>query len=1100
VRKFSLQIPATYVFHLISDLISVPDDLRGCLERCLSEDPSPQTLELHLPRIREIIIGLLQGLKAKQAEYKQYLVQNRASARLSRSRNDKLFASEDSQQSVSRQSSESDSIRKDSSMTMTSTSATPNTEAVRRSILGTGGKRPTQAPPLESSREGSSTGFAESRGGSIAPSREDSATSQRSENVSDAIEGSSTPVKSNEESAPKRSGASKEATFDSEVEASKGAEDGITRHTLTDNGSTRGSEEDIVGRLPTSASYSTPSRRDLGHQSNTSLSHSAPRQGSYLIEGASTDNGDAADPSMRALKSRDALERRASKRFSAYTFNKMGVGLNQGMGMSSYALSGAGIGSAGSSALNSPLIDRHRNISSSSRRGIARASTETPSNDGSRDYFAPSGQKTHKGRVLSSEDVMEEGRPPNPLPDTPSKRSSSGRKGSKMSPGPSPRGGNALRLGPPPAGSQPGLTQAASSTDSIPFVDALNEEQSSPVDAREESGLGLMERDEVPPVPPLPSAAETARLSALQTKRASANAIKHFTTSPSRTSITSIGYGGSNLPSSLGSSGAISTLNAKATTSNGSTTSMSVFLQLGQQTRKAAVDIDTNLPNKGLSIGKLRILFMDKFSYSPGKDDFPAIYLKDVKAGITYELEDLNDVEEGSVLTLNIEPLDQVKQHLDLSLSTISRELRELKMAVNERDGRRLSSLVASNSHIENAADALPRKISDAQFAMAGARVAQFKQAAMNQETTEVTSLASSAPSPSAIESSNWKGAGVQIKQQYDEVQKLRRQLAIINQIQGEFKSEVGGLLGSLREQTNKVKSIAASEVPTERNYIIAGKSRLDTSSQEILTLVEDLLDAVDDLKADVIQRGVKPKAGTMKKMQAEIARATKGLEDLSNYVETVKPSWKKTWELELQNIVDEQEFLNHQESLIVDLKEDHYSLQEVFQNIQEVVKLRGANKYTMTAGANNSSDNFLGGVALKSYIPPPPEEGHEGLPTVLMDIKTQSVDHEKRLKALQAAERQRLKELSQRKGGEDEFQSELSTFVDGKILRKTGGYQETERVRTRRDKLTIQAMFSGGSNVVGGAPIESTMEPPPRKLTIPKNEDDTTEESGSGE
>ncbi len=69
----------------MSDLNSVPDDLRDCLERCLSEEASPAVLEIHLPRIREIIINLLQGLKMKQAEYKQFLVQQRAAKESRRS-------------------------------------------------------------------------------------------------------------------------------------------------------------------------------------------------------------------------------------------------------------------------------------------------------------------------------------------------------------------------------------------------------------------------------------------------------------------------------------------------------------------------------------------------------------------------------------------------------------------------------------------------------------------------------------------------------------------------------------------------------------------------------------------------------------------------------------------------------------------------------------------------------------------------------------------------------------------------------------------------------------------------------------------------------
>ena len=271
----------------------------------------------------------------------------------------------------------------------------------------------------------------------------------------------------------------------------------------------------------------------------------------------------------------------------------------------------------------------------------------------------------------------------------------------------------------------------------------------------------------------------------------------------------------------------------------------------------------------------------------------------------------------------------------------------------------------------------------------------------------------------------------------------------------------------------------------------------MDSNSQEVLTLVEDLLDLVDDLKSDVIQRGVKPKPHAMKKLAEDIDRATRGLEELSKYVDLVKPSWKKTWEMELQNIVDEQEFLNHQEGLIADLKEDHANLQDVFHNIQEVVKLRGANKFNLLGGGS-SNENALSNISLRTYIPPPPEEGHEGLSTVMMEVKSQRPDHEKRLKALEAAEKQRLKEIYQRKTQEDEFQSELTTFVDGKALRKTGGYIETERIRGKRDKMTLNAMFGAGG--VGGAPISDVIKPPPKRLVVGGKSSGGTSDNGSKE
>ncbi|CAJ0823122.1 12499_t:CDS:2, partial [Entrophospora sp. SA101] len=55
----------------ISDLTNIPTNLIACLEKALSEEASQNSLEKHLPTIKETIVSLLKGLKAKQALYKQ---------------------------------------------------------------------------------------------------------------------------------------------------------------------------------------------------------------------------------------------------------------------------------------------------------------------------------------------------------------------------------------------------------------------------------------------------------------------------------------------------------------------------------------------------------------------------------------------------------------------------------------------------------------------------------------------------------------------------------------------------------------------------------------------------------------------------------------------------------------------------------------------------------------------------------------------------------------------------------------------------------------------------------------------------------------------
>ena len=64
-----------------SDLGPVPDLLRSILEDTLSQPASPQALDNYLPRIRDIIINLLHGLKRKQSKLRGRSVKEAGSSR-----------------------------------------------------------------------------------------------------------------------------------------------------------------------------------------------------------------------------------------------------------------------------------------------------------------------------------------------------------------------------------------------------------------------------------------------------------------------------------------------------------------------------------------------------------------------------------------------------------------------------------------------------------------------------------------------------------------------------------------------------------------------------------------------------------------------------------------------------------------------------------------------------------------------------------------------------------------------------------------------------------------------------------------------------------
>jgi len=302
------------------------------------------------------------------------------------------------------------------------------------------------------------------------------------------------------------------------------------------------------------------------------------------------------------------------------------------------------------------------------------------------------------------------------------------------------------------------------------------------------------------------------------------------------------------------------------------------------------------------------------------------------------------------------------------------------------------------------------------------------------------------------------------LKTQFDEVQNLRRDLGIMRQLYTEFMKQTKQSLGTLRTQTQSVRQLATTSVGGARAYIDSGKQKLDTRSQNLLTEVEKLQDAVEVIRDDVIKRHITPKAQFIKSTKKDMGSVATELESLREHIKTIKPMWKKTWEEELQNIVEEQQFLTHQEEFLNDLLEDHKAASEIYGHVEKVISLR-----------NNGSNGISKSLRNRSFRPPPQEEGHGGLSTVMMELRgAASVDPERRLKAIEANQKNREKELASRS---DEMHSELTEFVGQKKLRMTGGAEEVERVRQKKNDMTLKAMFTGSSTSGASTPASFASE-----------------------
>jgi Actin interacting protein 3 len=288
-----------------------------------------------------------------------------------------------------------------------------------------------------------------------------------------------------------------------------------------------------------------------------------------------------------------------------------------------------------------------------------------------------------------------------------------------------------------------------------------------------------------------------------------------------------------------------------------------------------------------------------------------------------------------------------------------------------------------------------------------------------------------------------------EIKTEQQNLHQLKRDLAVVRQMQGEFQTESRDMMEKLKsavKEREAIQPIAAvvTDGPSRRSQDQV-KEQLQVSSSAITTRLEELQDFVDEIKLDVTQRRCRPSKAQLTHCSEEADALDKEIQELSKLITTAKPVWKKTWEEELQTILKEQQFIKDQESLVVDLEEDHATLMEVFSQLQKITDIQAS----------------AGPIKREFNVAPIPE-GYEGMSSVMKEVSLIDVDSSRRLRALNQAEKMRQRELDTRI---DEFEHELTSFVDSKKLKKTGGAEEAERERQRKDQLLLKRLYSNSSN-----------------------------------
>jgi hypothetical protein len=272
-----------------------------------------------------------------------------------------------------------------------------------------------------------------------------------------------------------------------------------------------------------------------------------------------------------------------------------------------------------------------------------------------------------------------------------------------------------------------------------------------------------------------------------------------------------------------------------------------------------------------------------------------------------------------------------------------------------------------------------------------------------------------------------------------EEIKLLKRELTTLRQTHNDFKKEAQDIIDNLTLMTTNLNKQLAGEPNSVRKLILAGRARIEKNEGSLNDRMEELQTDLENFRLDLVKRKCKPSVQRMNHASKVLESLRSELLVEQEFIATVKPTWKKTWEEELQNIVKEQMILKEYDAFIQDLCEDHKSFNELFTQLQQLTDLTRQGSFKMKYKKAADQEYFT-------------------LDSVFQEIQCIDIDHERRLQAAEENERARKWELE---NITNEFEEELVDFVGGRRLKKTGGTEELDRRRREQDELNLRTMLA---------------------------------------
>ncbi|KAL8899768.1 MAG: hypothetical protein Q9192_001402 [Flavoplaca navasiana] len=453
---------------------------------------------------------------------------------------------------------------------------------------------------------------------------------------------------------------------------------------------------------------------------------------------------------------------------------------------------------------------------------------------------------------------------------------------------------------------------------------------------------------------------------------------------------------------------------------------LTLFLQYKSRIRKFVLPDGAN----DLSVARLQLAFIEKFAWNTHSNgnDLPEIYIQDPVSGVRHELEDLRDVKDRSVLVLNVEALDEVKRHIDEGLGGLRRMVEGVRTVIDSQQ--------AALQRVSETQQVTSKEV----MRMASAPSAAISRVT-SAEKPKVNGIRLRSTTFSKDSSSQMMG-----------VQTMKRDLGIMRQSFSSLVSDMNASIADVHTKASHVKSMAIEGVvpsvdsSTGRTYVNMGKKTLGEDSEKLVDRVDNLQDVVEDLRKDVVTRGVRPLPRQLETVGKNISTVTAELKKMQDYLKREKPIWTKIWEKELSLVCSDRDLLTMQEELATDLEDDLEKAAQTFALVEQATKQQNLQAGPAGAVTLRSSSKGLTAIATDQEIDP--MKAKDG---VLGEVRALQPNHETRLEAIERAEKARQEELESRREGA--FKKELGSFVEEGKLKKSGGVQEAERLRKAKDE-----------------------------------------------